>query len=563
MLIFNYISIFIILAIIVTSLLCYKFKFNFIEYLNNNKYINYCNNFCNNYFKYICLLIIAIGIFVTIYELDKLPMGIHVDEAGMAYDSMSIANYGVDRYLNKLPVYLINFGGGQSAMYAYIAAVLIKIFGYSLFIVRLPAVILKISMLICAFILMKNSNNKLFKVLLTLLLSIVPYFIMSSRWGLDCNLLLGFITIAITLLIQSLNDTNKTIKKITLLIFSSVFFGLALYTYALSYLIIPLMLIFICIYLLYIRKLKFTDIIIFGIPMFILAIPLMLMLLVNNGYIDQINSFITIPKLISYRGSEVSLSNINDNLYIFKSIFSIDKDPALTYNSIKEFGTIYYCLIPFFIMGIIYGLKNIYLSIKNKKFCIDAIMFFWGISVIICQLLIINPNINKANAIFFPILYFVVIGIVNIVKNLKILLLPILILLIINFSLFINYYFNSYNKDNYNNCFVPVPFINALEYIQTMDNLDIILSKAVAVQEHIYINLFNNISPYNFSREVITVPFKDNKTRTYKIIDIKDIDITNENNCIYVLPTDSDLSKELTNKNYNFKTFDYVTVFYK
>ena len=570
MLIYNYLTTFAVIAIILISLLHHKFRFKFIENLNNAKWFKNTNDFCIKYYKYICIFVIFIGIFFSIYEIDKLPIGLHVDEAGMAYDAMSLSNFSVDRYLNHLPVYLINFGGGQSAMYAYLASIFISIFGYSITVIRLPAILLKIAILICGFFILRKNNNKLYQILLLLLISITPYFIMFARFGLDCNLLLGFTTIGITFLIEAFNQEDKTKQKnkIILLILSSTFFGLALYNYALSYLILPLMLALICIYLLYIGKLKFKELIIFSIPVFILALPLMLMLLVNNGYIDQIDSFITIPKLLEYRGSEISPTNINENFYIIKSIFSFDKDPALTYNSSKEFGTIYYCLIPLFITGVIYSIKNILLSIKNKYFCIDTIMCFYGISVLICQLLIINPNINKANAIFLPILYFIVIGIVNIVKNLKLLIIPILLILIINFSLFVNYYFNDYNKENYNTTFFATAYLEALEYCKTINDSNIVVYKNIAAQEYIYINLLNNISPYNFNKEIINVPLENEAIKTYLVKKEKDIlndilDLSSTNNNIaYIVPTTSKVAQELFKSNQKFKTFDYITVFY-
>ena len=52
------------------------------------------------------------------------------------YDSYCIANYGTDRFDNSYPVYMINYGGGQSALYTYIASIFIKIFGFSLTVVR-------------------------------------------------------------------------------------------------------------------------------------------------------------------------------------------------------------------------------------------------------------------------------------------------------------------------------------------------------------------------------------------------------------------------------------------
>ena len=75
----------------------------------------------------IFIIIMIIAIFSRAYKLNSLPVGIHVDEAGMAYDAYCLATNGTDRWLNNFPVYLENFGGGQSALYAYLAAIFIKI----------------------------------------------------------------------------------------------------------------------------------------------------------------------------------------------------------------------------------------------------------------------------------------------------------------------------------------------------------------------------------------------------------------------------------------------------
>ena len=78
----------------------------------------------------ILIIIMLIGIATRIIGLGKIPIGINVDEAGTMYDAYTIANYGTDRFGNTYPVYMINYGGGQSALYTYLAALLIKIFGF-------------------------------------------------------------------------------------------------------------------------------------------------------------------------------------------------------------------------------------------------------------------------------------------------------------------------------------------------------------------------------------------------------------------------------------------------
>ena len=248
-------------------------------------------------------------------------------------------------------------------MYAYLVALLIKMFGNTLILMRIPSVIFRIISFISAYFLVKNEKDKLKRIIFLFLLTIVPYFIMQSRWGLDCNLLVSFMTISISLFINSIIKNNNK-----LLFLSGIFFGLSLYTYALSYIILPIFLIMILAYLLYIRKINIKQIIIFVIPLILLSIPLILMILVNNSIIKEIKWIITIPKLPSYRGSEISLLNIFLNFRIFFAILSFDKifgGENLLYNSIPYFGTLYYISIPFIIVGISLCIEKTISDINN------------------------------------------------------------------------------------------------------------------------------------------------------------------------------------------------------
>lgn len=100
------------------------------------------DNFCDKYGKIILIFFILLFAISRLYKFGELPRAISVDEAGMAYDAYCIANFGVDRYLNSFPLYFINFGGGQSALYTYMIAGLIKIFGLNSIVYRLPELII-------------------------------------------------------------------------------------------------------------------------------------------------------------------------------------------------------------------------------------------------------------------------------------------------------------------------------------------------------------------------------------------------------------------------------------
>lgn len=558
----------------------------------------------NNKAKLIFLIILAIAIFTRLYKISEIPHGVNVDEAGMAYDAYCLANYGTDRYLNHNPVYLINFGGGQSAMYAYVASFFIKILGFSIFTIRLPAFFLGIIAIVLSFFIVKDKLGEKFALTFMALITICPWHIMSSRWGLDCNLLAPMSIISMYFLLRA-----KTWKGY---IVAGIFIGLTLYTYALSYIIIPIFLVLTLIYMLYTKKISLKSVIIMGIPILLLAIPLMLMLLVNNGYINEIKGFITIPKLWVYRGNEIKIETIIENLNFFKTMFTNDE---LVYNALPEFGTVYIFASFLSVFGFFIELNNLIKNIKNKKFEINSVMLFLFMSVIMCMLIIEGPNINKANACFIPLIFFACIAIKHIYKNYIYAFYIIMILYVISFVYFEDFYFNKYSIKYEYQPFFESDLIGALNYVDNdlgFKDKDIYIFTS-SVQPYIYTLINKRISPYefnemiyknsengfsygryyslcveyedyvefietknkipknklmhNYSREDASIEFKDKysklinhkvkKTRYY---------FYNENlrdDVIYIIKDNDSLVTQLSNNNFNIEKLKSYTIVYK
>lgn len=437
-------------------------------------------------YKIIMIVILIVGIFTRIIVIDKVPIGINVDEAGMAYDAYCIANYGTDRFNNPYPIYMINYGGGQSSLYTYLAAILIKIFGFSLFIVRMPAFIFSIIYIIVAYLITKEFKNKKLAILMEFLVVICPWHFMQSRWGLDCNLMSSLMLLSIYLLLRA-----KTAKGY---IFTGIAFGITLYSYAVSYLIIPVFLLIILNYLLYIRKIKIKNIIILGIPIVILAVPLILNLLVNKDIIKPIDlGFISMPRLWHYRGDEISLKNILPNLTLIKTIFSYDYND---FNSFSIFGTLYYVSIPFCIIGFVNVIKNSIKEIKQKEKSLDIVMLLVFISVFSCLLLFEGQAIYKSNAIYISLIYFIDIGIKRTIRDTKYLIYGIILLYIIMFIIFQMYYFGVYGKYNPNRSFNN-DVIEITEYLEKYENKKIYFT-TYAIQPYIYTLLGNRLPPDEF-----------------------------------------------------------------
>ena len=96
-----------------------------------------------------------------VWQLNEIPYDMVTDEVSMGYDAWSLANYGVDRNLDSWPVYLKNYGGGQSAMYAWLCALLIKLTGtVNAAVIRLPAALFGLLTLITGAILTQKTFSK-------------------------------------------------------------------------------------------------------------------------------------------------------------------------------------------------------------------------------------------------------------------------------------------------------------------------------------------------------------------------------------------------------------------
>ena len=480
-------------------------KFKEIKYKIIEKYFKKENLKIRRKLIYLVLIVVAgLAIFTRFYKIDTLLNGLHVDETGMAYDAFCIANYGVDRYLNKFPVYMINFGGGQSALYTYLSAIAIKFLGLNILSIRLPGIVLSLFAIFMGFLLIKKNYGVKWAIIFMLLMIVCPWHVMQSRFGLDCNLLSSMIMISIVLLLIS--------KKHWHYFVTGIFFGLTLYTYALSYIILPIFLSLTLVYMLYTKRIKFIDVVLLGVPILIFAIPLILMLLVNMGYIEQINSFITIPKMFSYRGGEISFENIWENLKMFKTIVTSDQ---FIYNSIPQFGTIYLFAIPLMYGGMIIAIIETIKNIAKRKFSISAIFMFLFIANIILMCLT-GVNVNKINSIYISLLYFVFIMIRFVYRHFKLGFVTICIMYLIMSILFFEYYFNDYNNENSIIGLVDKNMVSLVQEIESLNSDKNIYLEINTHQPWIYVLYSLEMSPYEFN-ETKSDDSKENWNNMYNV----------------------------------------------
>lgn len=448
------------------------------------------------------IVIILTGIcafLIHIIMLDKIPGGWNVDEAGMAYDAWCIAGYGVDRYRFPHPVYFRNFGGGQSPMYTYITAELIKIFGFSKFIIRIPSVILSLMVLISGLVFLRIiGTDKKTKIAWAAIYTVLPIFIISGRLGQDCNLMLGFTAIFMMCLAYALKKGHLKYYFI-----AGVSCGLVLYTYSLSYIVMILFLIMAFVYLLRMRNLKIKQAICFCVPLGLMAAPLIIEQIINILDMDSVTIWkITFVKLGIYRIGELSFPKISNIPKVIKAIFCYD---WLGFSSNKIYFNLYKISIPFFVLGFIRGIMNFIKNVHLRKIDIADMLFIWFIAEFIMGMMIgsAGPTAYKLNGIYFSVLFYIVRGITTIldlVRFKKIAATVIVIAYAMVTVSFINYYFTV--EPVIRHRFMSDTYEEIIEFIESKDDIkNLPIYIGTTHETYIYYLVSARPSPYDINLE--------------------------------------------------------------
>lgn len=217
---------------------------------------------------------------------------------------------------------------------------------------------------------------------------------MSGRYALDCNLMLCCISCSVLVLLLYL----KTGKLHTLLL-SGVCFGISLYSYALSYLIIPIFLVLISLYMLYHKKITFSRTLLWAVSVCITALPVILFaytLLFHAEPIDILG--FTISPISGNRMDEISFSSLGANLWnnlkitLTYSIYPMD--------SVDKFYTLYPVSIPFILLGMLCSVYDFGNSFRTRCFHSGTVYLFYFISCSFVVALTPTDHLYRANSIY-------------------------------------------------------------------------------------------------------------------------------------------------------------------
>lgn len=181
--------------------------------------------------------IIILSGLLRLYRLGENPISLYWDEASLAYNAFSIANYGIDEHGEHYPTArFIAFGDYKPPGYIYAAALSIKALGASELGVRLPSAVSGIGMaFLTYFLIYLLFANKKMALFGAFILSISPWSLQFSRSAFEAHLGAFFNLIGVYFFIYGSKRNRWYI------VLSLVFFLLAFYTFNANRIISPLL----------------------------------------------------------------------------------------------------------------------------------------------------------------------------------------------------------------------------------------------------------------------------------------------------------------------------------
>ena len=346
-------------------------------------------------------VILALGVFIRVWDWQTLPAGLNQDEASAGVDAYYILHYGTDRNGISWPVYFQGFGNGATPLYTYLLVPFVALGGLTVSMVRLPALIFGILTLPLVYWIGRRLRNAETGLLVMFLVAICPWHILLSRWGLDCNLLPFVFSIGFLFLLYA-TKSNR------LLIGAFFFFALCFYAYASAYVAVPVFLAIVIPLLLKHNKVKKTDLVWGLVLFFVLISPIVAYVVINIFNLPTLHlGPLTILHLPSASRFEYESILFGGNLFgaalkyfgQIPGLFILQSD-QLAYNVVEPYGFMYLFTTPLFLIGLGMLLFQKSPTRDIERYYLAA----WVLSPLLVGV-IEQPNIHRLNLIFIPFLF--------------------------------------------------------------------------------------------------------------------------------------------------------------
>jgi hypothetical protein len=449
--------------------------------------------------KYLLLFIaiLAIGIFVRVWEFGTLPPGLNPDEASIGVEAYYIYKFGLDRNGISYPVHLISWGSGQNALYAYMLIPFVALRGINAVSVRLPMLLSGILSIPLIYIAGKRLFDEKFALTAMFFMAISPWHIINTRWAVESNIMPFFFLAGFTSLLFASRE-NKWF------IVSSIFFALCLYAYGTAYVGVPVFLALAVPVLLYAKRMSITQAIMGLVIFTLIALPIALFIASNTFNWDAIQlGLITIPRLpVQARYEDMAavfstspLQAMAENATIMLRLLWTQAD-AFPWNHVEPFGYFYKFTFPLVVAGVFLLIPFKY----NKEKRIERwLLLSWMIASVFIG--IMHPvNLTRLNLIFTPILLCIAVLVLELDKVVHRILRVMLFAFFIGFVLFTRAYHGEEYRRRAGAVFNS-GVISAIEYATDKSASSICITEST-YSAYIYVLLTQKMYPSEYINDI-------------------------------------------------------------
>jgi len=333
------------------------------------------------------LFVIFLAAFLRLFLLTRVPPSLNWDEVSMGYTAYSIAETGRDEWGEFLPLFFRSYGEWKSAVYIYLLVPLVKFFGLNAWTIRLPSALAGILAVYLVYLIGRRLYSEKLGLLSALFMAVTPWHLVLSRPAFEANVSLTLVLFGIYFFLLTLPRF-----KLSSLIYSAVFFGLAPHTYNSAKVIVPFLVLYLVISSRLYQRLKPT--LIYFAVLAVFALPLVLNLSTGRSQYRYSQVGVTtnqtaLAEFTSARDTSPLPSIINKflfNKYSYGAYATVNNwlsyfDPAfLTLNGgghnqhrLKYRGVLYFTELIFVILGAVW-------LVQKKKSPLPFILIGLGLA---------------------------------------------------------------------------------------------------------------------------------------------------------------------------------------
>ena len=341
-------------------------------------------------FWFAAAAVAVFGAFLRMWNLVGLPDGLQQDEASIGYEAFCLANYGIDRNGYHWPVYPITWGsGGGSPIMIYLNVITTKLFGSSVWSIRIvPAFLGTVTLILFFAVLLRGFGRKTALAGLAVL-SITPWHVILSRWSLDSNTTPFWQLLATSVFLLAVTRRERPAQaegaadaaqrrgeipgsergshgQTALLCCAAFLFGVCMYSYGSANVVVPITLLLISIWGLRHHAFRPGQLAGCFVTFLVTCVPLAVFYAVNFLGLPEIAlDWISFPKFTSSHFGSVFLAldaslprNLLGNVKGLLQTLTVGFTDEVSWNAMEGYWTLYLFTWPVLFAGMAWGFRK-------------------------------------------------------------------------------------------------------------------------------------------------------------------------------------------------------------